>query len=345
MKTSPPLVSIIIVNWNGKHWLRDCLPTLFRMDYKNIELIVVDNASTDGSVDWLKRHYPKTKIVVNKQNLGFSHANNFGYKKAKGEYILFLNNDTKVTKPYITELLKPFTKDPSIGGVQSKIYLMDDPSRLDSIGAFLTPTGFLFHNNLGGKDKKSFDREIDLYTAKGASMMFRREVLKKVEVNGWIFDPSYFAYFEETDLCHRVWLAGYRVVYAYQARIYHKMGATSTKLVSAWVQFHSYKNRINSYIKNLGLLNLVIILLIHICICLLLTIVFALKGNIPWSIAIWKALWWNIIHLPKTLQGRKIVQQRIRKRPDSAFFAHIMKFPAIGYYSEFLGKFLRIYSH
>jgi hypothetical protein len=343
MKDTGPLVSIIIVNWNGKRWLEGCLPSLSKVTYGNVEWIIVDNASTDGSAQWIKKRYPKIILVGNSENLGFSHANNLGYKKASGDYILFLNNDTKVKPDFITELLKPFTTDRKIGGVQSKIFLMDDPTRLDSIGAFLTPTGFLFHNCLGGHDKPELDKQIDLYTAKGASMMFRRDVLKRVEVDGWIFDPEYFAYFEETDLCHRVWLAGFRIVYAYKAIIYHKMGATSIKLVSAWVQFNSYKNRINSYIKNFGLLKMIFILPFHIVLCHVLAVIFLFKGNPSWFIAIEKAIWWNILHLPKTLDNRRIVQTQIRKRPDSEFFSRIMKYPKAGYYIGFLVKFLRVY--
>jgi hypothetical protein len=332
MKKQSPLVSIIIVNWNGLQWLPDCFTSLYKQKYKNFEIIFVDNASKDGSVAWVKKHYPKTTICINKSNLGFAGANNVGYRMVKGEYILFLNNDTRVKPDYISELLKPFASDKMIGGVQSKIYLMDDPTRLDSIGAFLTPTGFLYHNNLGGKDKPALDKQIDLYTAKGASMMFRREVLKKVEVDGWIFDPVYFAYFEETDLCHRVWLAGYRIVYAYKAQIYHKMGATSVKLVSAWVQFNSYKNRINSYIKNFGALNLVLILPFHLLACHALAVAFLMRGNSSWSVAIERAIWWNVTHLGKTIQLRRFVQLRIRRIPDHEFFPVIMKKPSVGYF-------------
>jgi GT2 family glycosyltransferase len=345
MKNTSPLVSVVIVNWNGKHWLKNCLASLSKVTYRNVEWIIVDNASADGSVAWIKKRYPKTILVENSENLGFSHANNLGYKHARGEYILFLNNDTIVKPDVITELLKSFTKDRTIGCVQSKILLMDDHSRLDSIGAFLTPTGFLFHNNLCGIDKPELDRQTDLYTAKGASMMFRRDVLKKIEVDGWLFDPTYFAYFEETDLCHRVWLAGYRIVYAYKAIIYHKMGATSNMLTSSWVQFNSYKNRINSYIKNFGLLNLVVILPVHIVLCHALALVFLLKGNPSWFMAIQKAIWWNILHLPHTLHNRNFVQIRIRKCSDAKFFSKIMKFPKPTYYTQFLVKFLRIYIH
>ena len=335
MKRSSPLVSIIIVNWNGKHWLEGCLPSLSKVTYKNVEWIIVDNGSTDGSIEWIQKHYSKTVLVSNSENLGFSHANNLGYKEAKGEYILFLNNDTKVAPDYVTELLKPFETDKTIGGVQSKIYLMDDSTRLDSVGSFLTPTGFLFHNNLGGKDKKVLDKEIDLYTAKGASMMFRKDVLKKVEVDGWIFDPDYFAYFEETDLCHRVWLSGYRIVYAYKAVMYHKMGATSKNLISEWVQFNSFKNRINSYIKNLGLFNLFLILPYHIFLCHVSAILFLIKGKIRLAIAIEQSIWWNIQHLKKTLNARRYIQNKIRAIPDTAFFSIIMRKPGLRYFMNF----------
>lgn len=343
MNDTSPLVSIIIVNWNGKHLLESCLLSLSKATHKYVEWIIVDNASTDGSAQWIKKRYPKTILLTNAENLGFSHANNLGYKQASGEYVLFLNNDTKVNPDCITELLKPFITDRKIGSVQSKIFLMDDPARLDSIGAFLTPTGFLFHYNLGGKDKPEFDKQIDLYTAKGAAMMFRRDVLKRVEVNGWLFDPEYFAYFEETDLCHRVWLSGFRIVYAYKSVIYHKMGATSNTLASNWVQFNSYKNRINSYIKNFGLLNLICILPLHILLCHVLAITFLLKRNPSWFTAIEKAIWWNIIHLPETLKQRRFIQSRIRSLPDSEFFPKIMKFPEAGYYVGFLTKFLQAY--
>lgn len=345
MKNSRSLVSIVIVNWNGKRWLQRCLPSLSKVTYKAIEWVIVDNASTDGSQEWIQKHYPTAILIKNKKNVGFSQGNNIGFKKTKGKYILFLNNDTTVETSFIEELLKPFERDPTIGGVQSKIILMDDHTRVDSIGAFLTPTGFLFHNHLGKKDNKYLNKEIELYTAKGASMMFRREVLKKVSMHGWVFDPVYFAYFEETDLCHRVWLAGYRIVYAYKAVIYHKLAASSSQLISSWVQFNSYKNRINSYLKNLGIFSLFFILPIHLFLCHILVIVFFIKGNTSWAIAIFKAVWWNVFQLQKTLRYRKFVQMKIRSRADSTFFPSIVKYPSMAFYVNFLTKFLRVYTH
>lgn len=325
-------VSIIIVNWNGIRWLRDCFGGLYKQEWKNFEIIFVDNASKDESVVWVKENYPKTKIIINKENLGFSDANNIGYKACKGKYILFLNNDTRVTKNFISELVKVLKSDKQIGGAQSKILLMDHPDTHDSVGAFLTPTGFLYHYGFGAKDSPEYNKQIDLYTAKGACMMFKKEVLRKVEVDGNILDPLYFAYFEETDMCHRVWLAGYRIVYAYKSVIYHKMGATSSTMNNAFVQYHSFKNRIQSYIKNLGTWLLLTIFASHIfmCCCLICYAIFLRKNK--YLVAITEAIKWNIKTLPSTLLQRKYIQAHIRKRNDIVWFRRVIRFPQISYY-------------
>jgi hypothetical protein len=323
-------VSIIIVNWNGKKWLPGCFGSLAKQEYKNYEIIFVDNASTDGSVAWVNKNYPETKIVINKENLGFAGANNVGYRKTKGKYVLFLNNDTRVTTTFLTKLVKAMKG--RVGGVQSKILLMDHPDTHDSVGAFLTPTGFLYHYGFGAKDQKKYDLAISLHTAKGACMMFRRDVLQKVAIAGNVFDPDYFAYFEESDLCHRVWLSGYDIVYVSASVIYHKMGATSAGMNNAFIQYHSFKNRIRTYMKNLGTTHLMLILPVHIFLCEAFSLVSLLRGKIALALAIQRAFWWNIVHLVSTLKLRNFIQKKMRKRTDEAFLPQVMRHPGLGYY-------------
>ena len=330
------LVSIIIINWNGLKWLNDCFGSLAKQNYNNYEIIFVDNASKDDSVLWVKKHYPQTKIIINKENLGFADANNVGYRKAKGKYILFLNNDTRVAKTFLTALVQCIERDPTIGGVQSKILLMDHPDTHDSVGAFLTPTGFLYHYGFGKKDQKKYDRVIDLYTAKGACMMFRKNVLDVVAVAGNIFDPDYFAYFEETDMCHRVWLAGYRIVYVYKSVIYHKMGATSSSMNNAFIQYHSFKNRIRTFIKNFGTGWLLTILPVHLLFCELYAIVSYIRGNFALGWSIERAYWWNTKHFAETLQQRGYIQEKIRHVSDRHIAASILKRPVVAYYTNLL---------
>jgi len=326
------LVSIIIVNWNGFRWLPDCFGSLAKQDWKNYEIIFVDNASKDESVAWVKKNYPKTKILINKENLGFSDANNVGYKVASGKYVLFLNNDTRVTKTFLTELITVLKSDKKIGGAQSKILLMDHPDTHDSVGAFMTPTGFLYHYGFGAKDAPKYNKKIDLYTAKGACMIFKKSVLEKIEVEGNILDPSYFAYFEETDMCHRIWLAGYCIVYAYKSVIYHKMGATSSSMNNAFVQYHSFKNRINSYIKNLGAVQLWKTLPIHLLFCEFFSITSLFRGKFKLSYNVQRAIFWNLIRLPVTMRYRRYIQTNIRTISDEDLWKKMLKKPKLMYY-------------
>lgn len=326
------LVSVIIVNWNGLKWLPDCFNSLHTQQYKNFEIIFVDNASTDGSVSWIKKYFPRTKIVINKENLGFAGANNVGYKYAKGEYVLFLNNDTRVTRAFLTELVRVLSNDETIAGAQSKILLMDHPDTHDSVGAFLTPTGFLYHYGFGQKENIRYNKQIDLYTAKGACMMFKKSVLDEVLVRNSIFDPDYFAYFEESDMCHRVLLAGYKIVFAYKSVIYHKMGATSSGMNNAFIQYHSFKNRIRTYLKNLGPAKLLPLLFIHLAMCEVFSFATFIRGKVALSWAIQRAILWNMTHLSQTIRDRKYIHSTIRKVSDATYLPYVMKHPSFTYY-------------
>lgn len=329
-------VSIIIVNWNGLSHLKKCLPTLEKITYPNYEVILVDNASSDGSQEFVKKNFTKIKIIQNKKNLGFSGGNNEGFKKANGDYILLLNNDTTVEKTFVSEMVKKLESDKLIGGVQGKLRSMDYPDRLDSIGAFLTSTGFLYHYRYFQKDLPKYDTEIYLYSAKGACMLFKKKVIDEVG----LFDDDFFAYFEETDFCHRVWLAGYTIMYAPKSVIYHKVGGTSNSMNNAFIQYHSFKNRINSYLKNLSSQELIKILPLHLFLCEIAAIGFILKGKPALFLAINKAIFWNIKSIPNTIKKRKRVQQSIRKVKDKNLLSLIKVDPGYSYFLSLFTKSL-----
>jgi len=339
-----PFVSIIIINWNGKKWLSDCFRSLHGQNYKRFEVIFVDNASTDDSVAWVNKRYPKTIIVINKKNLGFADANNVAYKLVKGKYVLFLNNDTRVTKTFLSELVRTLEQHADIAGVQSKMLLMDEPNRLDAIGAFFTHTGFLYHYGFHATDDKKLDKEIDLYTAKGACMLFRKTVLDKVTIKGDIFDPSYFAYFEETDMCHRVLLLGFKIRYIPTSIIYHKAGGTSTAMNNAFIQYHSFKNRIQSYLTNLETSTLLILFPIH----MILTIGFAFVAfiRLKWKLglAVMKAIVWNMQNWERTQEKRIYVQQHIRLLSDKMALSSVTRNQGFEYYKK-LASGLSLYQH
>lgn len=325
-----PLVSIIIVNWNGLEHLKICFSSLTKLKYSNFETILVDNGSTDGSVEYVKKNYPKVILVQNKKNLGFAEANNVGFKKAGGEYILLLNNDVKVTSDFLTKLVQVLEAGAKIGVGQPKIILLGS-KRLQSGGAFLTSTGFLYHF---GREKnpsdKKYNQQMPIFSANGSCMLIRREVIEKVG----LFDPDLFCYFEESDFCWRAWLAGYKTLYIPSAVIWHKGGRTSRRFKSSFIQYHSFKNRICSLIKNLGRFELLKILPVHLMFCQLAAIGLFFKGGLSTGWAVQRAIAWNIVHLKKTLKKRKKIQGKIRKISDKELMPKVKKFvrPLYFYY-------------
>src|SRR3989344_355191 len=140
-----PSVSIIVLNWNGKSFLKSCLDSLKKITYSPLEIIVVDNNSIDGSQEFVKKNYQKVSLIENKKNYGFAQGNNIGFRAAKGDYILFLNNDTVVTPNFLEILISDFKKNKKIGCLQPQMRVMKNKNLIDSIGSFMTFTGFLYH--------------------------------------------------------------------------------------------------------------------------------------------------------------------------------------------------------
>ncbi len=320
MKNKHPLVSIIIINFNGLNYLKDCFESLEKVNYPNWEVIVVDNGSCDGSIEFLNRYknFKSLKVVRNSSNLGFAKPNNQGYRVAKGKYVLLLNNDTRVNPDFLGKPVEILNNNKKIGVIQPKIFLMEKPGYLDNTGSFMTKTGFLVHEGYLEKDSKIFDKEKRVFATKGACMLIKREVIEKVG----LFDNDFFAYFEESDFCWRVWLAGYEVMYYPKSSIFHKVGATSKNMNQFSINYHSLKNRIAALIKNLEFHNLFLILIPHLIILGAITTYYLLNLKFNKVKMVVAAFWWNIIHLPSVLNKRKIVQE-LRVVSDKEIFRKV----------------------
>jgi len=224
-----PLVSVIIVNYNGKFHLEKCLASLMKIDYKNFEIILVDNNSTDNSVEFVKNTYPSTTIIKLNDNYGFAEPNNIGAKNAKGEFLLFLNNDTEVNPNFIGEMIKVIQQDPQIAICQS--LLLKPNGEVDSSGDFIDTIGRVYSS----KDKANEIKKI--LSARGASMMVRKKSFW--DLGG--FDKKFFASFEDVDLGWRAWIWGYKIVLVPNSVVYHKGGET-VKQNFPEVRFHGVKN-------------------------------------------------------------------------------------------------------
>lgn len=336
-------VSIVVLNWNGKNHLKKCLRSIQSVSYSPLEVIVVDNASNDGSVGMVKKEFPRTIVIVNKKNMGYSGGNNLGIKKSTGRYVFILNNDTEVTKDFLEPLISRMEKDSRIGCIQPKLVYGSDHDMLNAVGSFLTSSGFLYH--YGYRKNASFlqyNTSMPIYSAKGAAMLLRREVLNKV---GY-FDEDFFIFFEETDLCHRLWLAGYTIMYEPKSIIYHFEAVdTSSQMKNFTRTFLSFRNRICSYIKNLETKNVIYVLSVLLPMYAVLFIFYTLTLRIDQSWAIVMSLIWNVQQLPRTLEKRKYIQERLRKVLDTQLFATIKKDPPFIYYYYAFAKDLEDFTY
>lgn len=224
-----PLVSIIIPHFNGKEILYNCLNSLEKTEYANKEVILVDNASTDGSVNQIQECFPWLSLITNATNLGYAGGCNSGLQKAKGKYVLFLNNDTVFESKWLDVLVETAERDESIAACQPKLLSFGHRDVFDysgGAGGLIDIFGYPFA--MGRifftleKDSQQYDQSREIFWASGTAMLVRRSVLDEVG----IFDEDFFAHMEEIDLCWRMHLAGYRIVSAPKAVVYHNSGST-----------------------------------------------------------------------------------------------------------------------
>jgi GT2 family glycosyltransferase len=218
-----PSISIIIVNYNGKEYILNCLRSLQNLQYPKdlVEIIVVDNNSTDGSVELIKKLYQNVKIIKLKKNYGFCSPNNIGARAAHGDYLVFLNNDTWVYPDWLIELVKPLSYDPLIISVVGKLLYMDNPKMVNVAGGYLSAFGG-YYNGYRQLDNPNFN--VPKYTGfgTGAGVLVKRDFF--LRIGG--FDPLYWASMEEVELGWIIWRAGYRVYYNPKAVMLHVESGT-----------------------------------------------------------------------------------------------------------------------
>ncbi len=262
MNWNLPLVSIVILNYNGSRHLIECIPSVLRTSYPSFDVVVVDNASSDDSLSTLARFSDnRIRIVESKSNLGFAEGNNLGLLNTKGTYIVFLNNDTKVEPNWLVELVNVMESDPVIGAAQSKLLLMNRPSHFDSSGDFIDRFGFPISRAQGCPDLNQYQELEEVFSGRGAALIVRKSALR----GGSPFDGEFFLQYEDIDLCWRLRLLGYRIVYVPSSIVYHIGQGTS----SPYRVFHARKNAILLLVKNYSLANIARYLPCHILINIL----------------------------------------------------------------------------
>ncbi len=235
-----PLVSVIVVNWNGAVHLPECLASLARQSYPSLEFIVVDNGSTDDSLTILRKSEDdRLTLIEAGRNLGFAGGNNLGIRASRGGYVALLNNDAVAEPGWVEALARAASADRRIGMCASKILVYGSSGLLDGAGLLLSADGIGRGRGRLELDGPAFAREEDILLPSGCAALYRRAMLDEIG----LFDEDFFAYCEDSDLGLRARIAGWRCRYVPDAVVHHKY-SSSTAPYSTFKAFHVERNRI-----------------------------------------------------------------------------------------------------
>lgn len=241
--TNQPLFSVVIPNWNGKHFLQTCLDALNRQTYPNVEVIIADNASEDGSQAFIEANYPHVKIVQLPENRGFTGACNAGMQASQGEFVSLLNNDTEVDEAWVSEVVSAFERHPEVGIVASKMLLFDKRDHIHTTGDFFTVDGKAGNRGVWEQDTGQYDTEEYVFSACGGSSVYRKTMLDQIG----LLDDDFFFSLEDIDLGWRAQLSGWRCLYTPSAIVYHHLAATGGGVTAS---YYDGRNLLYVLIKN-----------------------------------------------------------------------------------------------
>ncbi|SKB34327.1 glycosyltransferase family 2 protein [Daejeonella lutea] len=286
-----PSVSVVILNWNGLVHLQQFLPSVCASTFSNLQIIVGDNASTDSSLEFIRKNYPQIKIISNEINYGFAGGYNKVLEQVKSDYYVLLNSDVEVQADWIQPVIEQMERDDRIAAAQPKILSQTDKKKFEYAGAAGGYIDILGYPFCRGRifdsvelDNGQYDRETEIFWASGAALFIKRE--KWEEAGG--LDEDFFAHMEEIDLCWRLKNKGYRIMYCPDSVVYHVGGGT----LNAESPFKTYLNFRNNLVliqKNLSFFNASIIIFARLWLDLVSLMKFLVDGRPKHAMAINKA--------------------------------------------------------
>lgn len=298
-----PLVSVVIVNWNGRHFLEACLNAVAAQDGVSAETILVDNASTDGSVDFSRDRFPWVRVIALPENRGFAGGNNAGVREARGRFVALLNNDTVPEPGWLKALVSGIDEEAGLALVTSRIVYMHDPDLIDSAGDSLLASGGAFKRHHGARVEMARE-STEVFGVCGAACLMPKRVFD--ELGG--FDEDFFASHEDVDLSYRARLLGYRCGYVADAIVRHHGSATIGR-ISAFAVFHGQRNLEWLYIKNTPMSLLLTTLPSHVIYMAAASVHFARRGAFG---AFARAKLAALAGMPRALRKRWRVQRTRR---------------------------------
>ena len=267
-------ISIIIPNFNGEKFLKECLNSIKKQNFSHYEVIIVDNGSNDGSVEYIKDNYDEFTLIQNQKNLGFATAVNQGIKSSNAEYVFLLNNDTELEVECVSKLLNCIDKDENIFSVSSKMIQNQDRNLIDDAGDEYTLLGYTkkVGNN---RSTELYQSKREIFSACAGAALYRRNIF---DIIGY-FDENFFAYMEDVDISYRARIYGFKCVYCPEAVVYHDVSATSGSKYNAFKIRLAARNNVYVPYKNMPSPQLILNLLFLILGFLIKYLVFLKKGH------------------------------------------------------------------
>lgn len=258
MSAALPRVSVIIVTWNALPLLKRFLPSVVATDYPNLEVILADNASTDGSATFVRERFPSVEVVRHPANWRFCRGNNAALPHATGRYVVLLNNDVEVPPGWLRPLVRLLEEQPDVAAAQPKLLQTEAPGRFEYAGAaggFIDRTGYPFTRGrlfqLLEADRGQYDDARDVFWATGAAMLLRREALTGDHSRAvGLLDEAFEMHMEEIDLCWRLWRAGWRVQVEPSSEVYH-LGGSSLPQGTPQKTYYNFRNNLLMLYKHL----------------------------------------------------------------------------------------------
>jgi GT2 family glycosyltransferase len=302
-----PKISIIIVNFNGLPHLLNCISSIEQINYpkERIEVILVDNASKDESVHLVKIKFPWIKILILPKNYGYAGGCNKGANASNGDYLVFLNNDTKVDSEWLVNLIKVMEKNSLIGICGSKLLFLNEPNVINHAGGKISLIGSGYDIDFGEQNKKNIAFPTLVGYVSGASLMIRRRTF--IELKG--FDPDYFMYCEDVDICWRAWLKGYKVVHVPSSIAYHKFRGSLMHGLAEMEEYYWHRNSLLNIIKNFQFKNMVIGIFLYYPFCIIKLFRLLLNKTPSRVKGMLKANIWLIKNVKKLYAKRTLVQK------------------------------------
>lgn len=244
-------VSVIIPNYNGKKYLRDCLDAMECQSFRDFEVLLIDNGSDDGSGDLIRKEYPWVRLIFLRENTGFCGAVNQGIRNSASPFVILLNNDTVADKNFIKELLKAIEDKPQAFSCQAKLLKMKEQDKMDDGGNYYCALGWAFAQGKG-RPERDYSREKKIFAACGGAAIYRREILDRTG----LFDEEHFAYLEDIDIGYRGRLLGYENWYCPDAKVFHVGSGTTGSRYNLFKVRYSSRNNVYLLYKNMPFLQI-----------------------------------------------------------------------------------------